>query len=69
MIDELERICKEAVMASSRYYSYPGVCLEELRKTSRNLTQYSWCSGRYSNQVPSEHSSKALRLNQLAWFL
>jgi hypothetical protein len=36
MTDDLERICKEAVVAQFRYY--PDICLEGLRKTMRNLS-------------------------------
>jgi hypothetical protein len=33
MIDELERVWKEAVLAQLRYC--PGICLERLRKTTK----------------------------------
>jgi hypothetical protein len=35
MNNALERICKEAVVAKSRHY--PGMFLEDMRKTTRNL--------------------------------
>jgi hypothetical protein len=35
MRDEFERIWKEVVVAISRYY--PGISLEELRKTTKHL--------------------------------
>jgi hypothetical protein len=56
MIDELKRIWKEAIVAYSRYY--PGICLEGLRKTIKNLSQYSQrpCS-RDSNRVPPEYKT------------
>lgn len=38
-IDELERICKEVINASLRYY--PGICLERLRKQMENSSQQS----------------------------
>jgi hypothetical protein len=43
MIDELERLWKEIVMAYLRHY--PGICLEGLRKKTKNLTQDSRCLG------------------------
>jgi hypothetical protein len=33
---ELEGIWKEATVAYSRYYHYPGTCLEKIRKNRRN---------------------------------
>jgi hypothetical protein len=35
--DELERIWKEAAVASSRYYA--GICLQGLEKTSKFISQ------------------------------
>jgi hypothetical protein len=43
-----------------RYYL--GIRLEELRKTTGNISQESRCPGRDSNQVPPEHKSDALPL-------
>jgi hypothetical protein len=37
MNDELESVWKEAVMAQSRYT--PGVCMEEMKKSIRNLSK------------------------------
>jgi hypothetical protein len=37
MTDEMERICKETIVNKSK--KYPKVCLEELKKTSRNLVR------------------------------
>jgi hypothetical protein len=47
MIDEVERITREAVVAYSRYY--PRICLDGLRKTTENLSQNSRCPGRSVN--------------------
>jgi hypothetical protein len=43
MNDELKKVCKEAVVASSRYL--PGICQEELRKLTKSLSQDSFCNG------------------------
>jgi hypothetical protein len=37
MNDELERIWKASAVANLRYY--PGICLEGLRKTTKNVSQ------------------------------
>jgi hypothetical protein len=37
MIDELEGIWKEVVVAQLGYY--PGICLERLEKTTKNSNQ------------------------------
>jgi hypothetical protein len=50
MIDELERICKEAVVAYFRYY--PRICLQGLRKIIKHLSQDSRCRSRESNRAP-----------------
>jgi hypothetical protein len=42
MKDKLGRIWKAAVMVLSRHY--PGICLEGLRRTTKNLNQDNWCS-------------------------
>jgi hypothetical protein len=34
---------------------YPGLCLEGLRKTTRNLRQDSWSPSRDLNPEPPEH--------------
>jgi hypothetical protein len=36
---------------------HPGIRMERLRKTTRNLSQYRRCPGRNSNQTPSEYRS------------
>jgi hypothetical protein len=51
--DELERIWKEAVVAYSKYY--PGICLQGLGKTTRNLGLDSTCLLQDSNRVPPEY--------------
>jgi hypothetical protein len=48
MRDKLERIWKEAVMVSSRHY--PGIYLEGLRKTTKNLNQDNWCPVKMINR-------------------
>jgi hypothetical protein len=41
---------------------YPGICLEELRKTSKNVSQDSQCPGRDSSQTLSDNMSEVLPL-------
>jgi hypothetical protein len=48
--NELERMWKEAVVANLSYY--PGICLEALGKTTKNLSQDSWSPGRDLNPGP-----------------
>jgi hypothetical protein len=48
MTDKLERIWKEAVMVLSRHY--PGICLEGLRKTTKNLNQDHLCPMKMINR-------------------
>jgi hypothetical protein len=50
MTDELERICKEAVMAWMKYY--PSIYLEELKKSVENLNQDSLSLSQDSNAAP-----------------
>jgi hypothetical protein len=45
--DELERIWNEAVWSNLTYY--PGICLKELRKTTKDFSQYSLSLGRNLN--------------------
>jgi hypothetical protein len=47
MNNGLERIWKEEVVVNLRYY--PGICLEELRKITRNLRQDSLSTDRDLN--------------------
>jgi hypothetical protein len=58
MIDELERIWKEAVVTYSRYYR--GTYLAGLRNTKKFLSRDS----QDSNQAPTEYNSRALPLDQ-----
>jgi hypothetical protein len=39
---------------------YPDSCLEELRETTKNLSEISRCFGRDLNRAPLEHKSRAL---------
>jgi hypothetical protein len=60
--NELERMWKEAVWPSLRYY--PDMYLEELRKTTKNLCRDRECPERDSNQAPAEIRSKELSVEQ-----
>jgi hypothetical protein len=53
--DELEGNRKEAVMAQSRYHL--NICMEELRKTMKHLSQDSPWTVQNSNQTPPEYES------------
>lgn len=44
------------------FYSY--ICLEQRRKTMKNISLESWCSGRGSNRLAVEYECKALPLHQ-----
>jgi hypothetical protein len=63
IMDELERILKEAAVASSRYY--PRTCLKGLRKTKKYLRR-SVVSAQNSKQAPPEYECGALLLRQSA---
>jgi hypothetical protein len=56
----VERLCKEAVVSSSKHCH--GICLEGLRKTAKNLSQDSRYPGRSSNRIPPKWESKMLPL-------
>jgi hypothetical protein len=43
MIDELERIREEAVVAYVRYYT--GICMKGMSKTTISLSEESSCTG------------------------
>jgi hypothetical protein len=58
--NDVERIWKEVISASSRYYT--NIRLKGLRKTTGNIHQDSQCAGGNSNRRPAEHSSTALPL-------
>jgi hypothetical protein len=60
MIDELEKIRKEAVVACSGLY--PGAFQDSLRKSTKYVNQDSRCPGRDLNRAPPEYSSSALLL-------
>jgi hypothetical protein len=67
MIYELERIWKEVVVVHSRYC--PGICPEEMRKTTGSLSEDGGCPSQDSNGAPPEHKSRALEQDQLVLFL
>jgi hypothetical protein len=59
MVDELERIWKEAVLAKSRYC--PGIIyIEGLKKTTENVSQCSRCPSRDLNRALPEYEYRAL---------
>jgi hypothetical protein len=60
MDDELEIIWNEAVVAC--FGHYPGLCLEAMRKTTRNLSQNGPCLVQHSDRTPPECVSGALLL-------
>jgi hypothetical protein len=43
---------------------YTSICLEGLRKTIKNLGQYSWCPNRDLNQAPIKYKFQTLLLDQ-----
>jgi hypothetical protein len=45
MNDDLEGTWKEAVLAYLKWF--PGICLEGLRKTTKQLSENIWCLCRY----------------------
>jgi hypothetical protein len=53
--EELERICKEAIVIELR--CNPKICLKRLRKHTRNLSRNSRCPTQDSNQTPPEYRS------------
>jgi hypothetical protein len=42
---------------SSNLKHYPGICLEGLRRTTKNLNQYSWSPGRDLKQGHPEYEA------------
>jgi hypothetical protein len=64
--DEMERIWKEAFVASSRYC--PDIYLHGLWKTARNLSQDRRCPLRDSNEAPPEYKSRQLPLHNSVFF-
>jgi hypothetical protein len=56
--DELERIWKKAVVPKSKYY--PGICPENLKKTTYNLSQYNPHHGPDSIQAPPDDQFRDL---------
>jgi hypothetical protein len=46
--DELERFCQEEVLGKQRYY--PGICLEDLRKTTNIISE----SNLYPREIRTE---------------
>lgn len=53
MNNELEMNWREAIVASTTHY--PNICLEGLRKYTKDLIQDNRCPVRYSNRIPSEY--------------
>jgi hypothetical protein len=47
---------------------YPGIRLEELRKTTTNLSKDSWSPGQDLNPGPSEYEAGVLTTRQLRSF-
>jgi hypothetical protein len=58
MNNELEKIRKEAVVAQFRYY--PSICMDALRKTTKDLSQESRSKNRFLNPGPLEYKSGVL---------
>jgi hypothetical protein len=58
--DELERIWKEAAVAYLILRYYPGICLERLRQTIKNLSEDSLTPGRDLNPDPPEYEARVL---------
>jgi hypothetical protein len=67
MVDELESIWKQVVVAYSGYC--PGICLEGLRKITENLSQFTQHSIQDSNPSPLEYKSAELPLYHPDWLL
>jgi hypothetical protein len=63
MINELERIWKEAAVVYSRYY--PGTCFVGLRKITNNLSQDSRSPGRDLNPGPTKYEAGVLKNSAL----
>jgi hypothetical protein len=57
---ELERMCKEVVVAWPNLRYYPGICPEGLRKNTKTLSQDSRSPGRNLNPGPSESEAGVL---------
>jgi hypothetical protein len=58
MVDELEMIRNEVIVAYSRYY--PRICLDGLRKTTETVCEENLCLGRDSNSALTEYKSSVL---------
>jgi hypothetical protein len=43
---------------------YPGICLRELRKATKDLSQSTWILRWNSNRISPKHKSKALPLDK-----
>jgi hypothetical protein len=52
--------------AAGQYY--PGIYLEELRKTTKNFNQVSQCPSQDVNQAPPQYESTALLLCQFTQY-
>jgi hypothetical protein len=60
--DELERIWKEAAVASSRYYA--GICLQGLEKTTKFISPDGLRPGRDSNRKSPDYKSRTVPVDQ-----
>jgi hypothetical protein len=58
MVNELEIIWYEVVVAYSRYY--PNICLEGLKTVTKDAIKHSLCPGRDSNQMYPEYDSNSI---------
>jgi hypothetical protein len=58
MNDESERMYKEAIVPNFRYYR--GICLEVVRKSTKNFSHDGRSSGRDLNPVPPEYEAGVL---------
>jgi hypothetical protein len=52
-------MCKEAIVVLLKYHS--GIFVEELKKTTKKVTQYSRCQDQDLNRAPSEYSLQGYR--------
>jgi hypothetical protein len=53
----------------AQWWCSPSMCLKELRKTTKILSQDSQYPGRDSSSLPTEHKSGALPLDKFVRFV